>query len=492
MIKPIIVYSLYLAVFLSIVVNFQLNGLTDSGFYLEPIYNFYNFKTFSIAIYGGLENHLANHFSPFWILFSLLVPFLENPIQMINFIFIVAYLGILLMLHNLFFQKDFSYKNSFLLFALAILTPPLLFNFNLNYNGLHSVIFAPIFLIPSYYYLFIKEDPIKTIYWFLPLFLIKEEFWLLAVFVSFAIFVRFKELRFLVLSLVSLLLFYLLYYKVMGTLHSGDGAGVLSGHYSYLFESKDLSILFKEFLNLGYWDRRILFISLFFFPFLFIVDIKKIVIKDWISAVLIIGPTFGYCILSQQTPMTYWLFEHYSLPVLPVLIILVKKYGIFSQKRLALFFIINIILIGAVVSQKQPWQYKYYQDEEQLLEKIIPKLDIDFSDFLLADDRTGVYFTQYQTDYINFINKGKNKTKTAEYIIVNTRYSFSAHNLKYTRAGDKSSYDYLKKFSFTNYKKIYENYPFIVLEKEEGNTPEFHKEILDDWDKKTIESNRWF
>ncbi len=47
-------------------------------------------------------------------------------------------------------------------------------------------------------------------------------------------------------------------------------------------------------------------------------------------------------------------------------------------------------------------------------------------------------------------------------------------------------------FDVVGYKTIYQNYPFIVLEQSGAEKPIFDKELLGNWDKKTIESNQWF
>lgn len=490
-IKIPFIYTLYMLAFMLAVNTFQLNGLTDSGFYIEPIYRFFYAGRFDIAIFGGIDNFLSAHFSPFWLFFSPLAALLPNPIFLINALFFIVYTAILIVLHRVFLENTANYKTMLLLFLLFISIPTVLFNFNFNFNGLHSVLFAPIFLIPSYYHLFVEDNAKKALVWYMPLLTIKEEFWLLGIFFSFALFVRYREYRYVLLTLLFAVAFYLLYFKVMASLFNGEGTGVLSGHYSYLFEAKNFSELFNLLLGLGYWARRIVFILLFFLPFLIVIKLKCISFKDWLTTILIIGPTLGYCILSQQTPMNYWLFEHYSLPVLPILIILMKKYGSLSAPRLTIFFVLNVLLIVGVISQKQPWQYKYYQDEAQLSEKILPLLDLDHEDFILADDRTGIYFTPYQVDYLRFIRKGKNKNKNAKYIIINTRYTYSAANLKYTGARSVSTYDFLRSKKLHDYRIIYENYPFIVLTFEKEALLSLKRTKLDTWDLRTRESNVW-
>lgn len=491
MIKIPAIYALFMLAFMLTVNAYQLNGLTDSGFYIEPIYRFFYSGRFDIAIFGGIDNFLSAHFSPFWLLFSPLAGLFPNPVLLVNVLFFIAYTASLVALHRVYLGNTANYKTMLLLFLLFISIPAVLFNFNFNFNGLHSVLFAPVFLIPAYYHLFIADNAKKALLWYLPLLTIKEEFWLLGIFFSFALFFRYREYRYILLTLLFAVAFYLLYFKVMASLHNGEGTGVLSGHYSYLFEAKNFNELLNALLGLGYWERRVAFILLFFLPFMIVIKIKRITFKDWLTAIIIIGPTLGYCLLSQQTPMNYWLFEHYSLPVLPVLIILMKKYGSLSIPRLIVFFVVNVLLIVGVISQKQPWQYKYYQDEAQLSEKILPLLKLNHEDFILADDRTGIYFTPYQVDYLRFIRKGKNKNKNAKYIIINTRYTYSAANLKYTGARSVSTYEYLTSKALHDYKSIYESYPFIVLTFEKEAHFFLDQAKFDRWDLRTRASNEW-
>jgi len=467
---------------------FQLHGMTDSTFYLQPLYNLFNLNTFKISIYGEINNFLADHFNPFLlVLFPLASIF--NPIVFLNFLIVVSYSTFFTIVYTFMSKKINIVMFSMLLFSI----PVLFFNFYLNFNGFHPVVLAPIFLIISYNYLFVEENANKSLLWFMPLLLIKEEFWLLLVFLSFSLFIRFNKIKYIFLTVVSAVLFISIY-KLMSILYSENAAGIHSGHYAYIFDAANFKDLLDSIFNLAHWDRRILFIVLFFFPFLMLIDLKKIVLKDWITLVLIIGPTFGYCILSRQIPMTYWLFEHYALPVLPVVLIIVKKYGTFTNKRLLLFFFINTSLIASVISLKQPWQYKYYQDEKQLQEQVIPKLDLNFKDFLLVEDRTGVYFSEYQVDYVQYLNFMNNKNKIAKYVIFNTRYSYLANNIKYnTTTNKKASYDYILNImkDLNSYEIIYAKYPFVIYKHNSVSKIQISATLLDQWDKKTIKSNKW-
>jgi len=468
--------------------QFQLHGMTDSTYYLQPLYNMFNMHSIGISIDGGLNNFLGDHFNPYLFLFIPFAGFM-SPIIFLYFLLITAYLPFFIILYNLYEYRKNTFYDILLFFIFIFSIPTLFFNFYLNYNGYHPVVFAPM-LILSYYYLLVEESPKKSILFFLPFLLIKEEFWLIFIFFAFALFIRYKQKKYFLLAFINLLLFIGLY-KYMAYINGGEQ--IHNSYYVYLYNVDSISDFIDSFMSLDFLNRRMLFMSLFFVPFLVIIDFKRISFRDLVTTILIIGPTFAYCFLSKQTPMSYWLFEHYSLPVLPIILTLVIKYGIFSKKRMLLFISINILLIIAVISQKQPWQYKYYQDEKQLLKNIMPKLDLEYSDFLLSDDRTGVYFSQYQVDYISLKSVLNSKYGNPKYIVINTRYTYSAINLKYDAEKMLSSYEYVNQFNMVNnFKLIYKKYPFLIFEYKDGYSFELDNYELDNWDKKTVESNKWF
>ena len=80
-----------------------------------------------------------------------------------------------------------------------------------------------------------------------------------------------------------------------------------------------------------------------------------------------------------------------------------------------------------IFSFKEPWQYKYYQDESQLENKIKKLMILNYDDHILADDRTGLYFANNQINFLKFIN---DKTREPKYIILNLRYIFYTNNIK--------------------------------------------------------------
>ncbi len=497
LIQKTLLFTILFFIISSIFVNFQLLGATDNGWYLNLIYNFYDVKTFDVSFSGGY-NYLGIHFSPFWVLFSPFVYFFNSPIYLLYFINFLGYMfWFLTSLYILekSLKKELTLKEQTYFFIMFFASITVLFNYFLNYNGIHEVLFAMPFLILSYYFLLIKQEYKKAFLWYLPTLMIKEEFWLLLIFFNLAIFISSREKRYIFYSFISAILFYILYFKIMKSLHTDENTGILSGHYSYIFEAKSISELIDSIFNLPLMKQRLFLIFSFFVPFIFLIDLKKIVIKDILIFIFLIMPTMGYCFLSKQTPMTYWLFEHYSLPILPVMFIAIMKYPRITKIRVFSYLMINAIFILIVLFFKQPWQYKYYQDEVQLKEKVLKKLDLNYDDFILSEDRTGLYFSNYQVDYVGLINIKNNINKKAKYIIFNTRYSYSVQNLKLaTSIKDITSFEYIDTFNdnLQNYGILYLNYPFIIFSKDKESNLSYNKELLNSWDKKTIESNRWF
>ncbi len=499
LLKKFLIFIILFFTLSLLLIQFQLNGLTDNGWYLNLIANFLNFKNSYISIDGGY-NYLGAHFSPFWIIFSPFLYFIESPIKLLYFINYLGYmfwfLASLIIVENKM-QKKFSIKEQIYFFILFFSSITVLFNYFFNYNGIHEVLFATPFLTLSYYFLFIKQEYNKALLWYLPTLLIKEEFWLLLIFFNIALFISSKDKKYILYSLISAILFYILYFKLMKILYGEEDSGLLSGHYSYIFEAKSIDELFNSIINLSLMKQRIALMFSFFIPFIFLINFKNITIKDILILIFLIIPTMGYCFLSKQTPMTYWLYEHYSLPILPAIFIAIIKYPKITKLRLFGYLIANLILVLIVLYNKQPWQYKYFQDEKQLLNTIKPILELKHSDFILSEDRTGIYFSNYQVDYVDNINFRNNVNKQAKYLIFNTRYSYSAQNLKLAKPQiSLSTFDYINNFqnNLSNYGIIYLNYPFIVYAKDKDieSNLSYTKEMLDEWDKQTIEANNWF
>ena len=93
---------------------------------------------------------------------------------------------------------------------------------------------------------------------------------------------------------------------------------------------------------------------------------------------------------------------------------------------------------------KEPWQYKYYQDESQLENQIKPLMTLNYDDYILVDDRTGLYFANHQINFPKFI---KDKTLDPKYIVLNLRYIFYTNNIKRHKSKEViSSFKFLKDY----------------------------------------------
>ena len=153
--------------------------------------------------------------------------------------------------------------------------------------------------------------------------------------------------------------------------------------------------------------------------------------------------------------MSYWTHEHYVLPVLPVILLILLKYSSFSKIRILFYILINLILICGILSMKEPWQYKYYQDESQLENQIKPLMTLNYDDYILVDDRTGLYFANHQINFPKFI---KDKTRDPKYIVLNLRYIFYTNNIKRHKSKEViSSFKFLK-----DYEKDLNDYGIFV------------------------------
>lgn len=463
--------------------NFQLLGLTDNIFFLQPVYSFSDF-TLSISILGGIENYLLAHFSPFLFLFAP-IKYLE-PVVAIFFLNFLAYFFIYFSFLYVWFENQFDLRKYLIFSIVLFFSSTIFFNNLLNFNGLQQVHFAPPFLVLSYYYAFIKRDGFRAILWFVPLFFIKEEFFVISFFYGISLFLMFKNKRYLLLSLFGLIATGI--FMFIAKKYSYMGAGLTAGRYDWFFNAKSFIEIINNFLSLPHLGVKTVIISVFFASILPLLKLKKD--RDLLALLIVASSTVLYCYLSSFAANSYFLTEHYGLVLVPLFLITIKKYGVISKKRLMVYSFVQLFIIIVILYFKQPWQYKFYQDEETLITKVIPKLSLSEENTVFVEDRTGIYLAKYNIDYISFFNE-QSKAKN-RYLIFNTRYSYSSRNLKFKQVKELSTYNYLQTFNFLGYKKIYENYPFIVLEKSNEEKPTFDKNILNEWDKKTIESNRWF
>jgi len=462
---------------------YQLMGLTDYGYWLSAYYNFINFNTFNTSL-----NYGHSFFSSPLLLILFPFAYIKNTILFIYILNYFTYLSWFSISYYLLF-RDFDIKKTIFYFILFFSSITILFNYNLNYNGWESVYISVPFLTLAYYFLFIKREYKKSLFFYLPLFFLKTQFGFILFFIFIAIYVQEKNVKYLYYALFSLMLFFI-YLKLLSFFTLSDiSHDIIMQRYGYLLDFSSINNILKIIFN-----KILIKLSLmiaFFLPFVFLINLKKIKKEDFISFFLILFPTFAYCFLSTQTAMSYWTHEHYVLPVLPLVFIMILKYNNFNKITIFAYFITNIMLLLLILWFKQPWQYKYYQDETQLLNKIVPILDLVQSDNILTEDRTGIYFANYKVNYIDYIS---DKNRVAKYVIFNMRYSYLAQNIQLTKKSEEaSSYKYIENYAeaLKKYGVIYLNYPFVVFQKDIKSSLFLSSDILDEWDSYTIEGNKW-
>ena len=323
---------------------------------------------------------------------------------------------------------------------------------------------------------------------FLPLLLLKTQFWLILFFVFIAIYIQEKNNKYIYFALSTLVLLFI-YLKFSALLSdSGTSNSILFSRYGYIFNAPLNEVINIVFANI---TKKLVLMGAFFVPFMFLINYATIKKEEILIFITLLFPVFSYCILSTQIAMTYWTHEHYVLPLLALVFIMILKNKAFTKKRIFAYVLANLALIIGILSLKQPWQYKYYQDEKQLIEQVKPLLNLEYSDDILAEDRTGIYFANYQVDYLYNI---KTTPRSPKYIVFNTRYTYSSKNLKLHKPKKTiSTFEYINGYSsdIKNYEIIYLNYPFIVYGKNIKTSLSYNKKMLDSWDKKTISSNKW-
>lgn len=487
-IKPLLIFFTLFGVVTVILSSFQLMGLTDFGYYFSFLYNFADSGSLKYILEGREINYLGSHFSPIWLIFSPLT-FLD-PISLSYTLFFIGYTAWFMAAHHVWFdEKKATAKESLLFFICAFASVTVLFNYNLTYNGIKEVLFAVPFLTIAYRELMIKERYDRAAIWYLPTLLIKEEFWLLYIFFWIAVFVRSGRKNHLLFALLAAIAFAILYFKVMRWLY-GHGIGHLAGHYSHLFEAKSIGDLAHGILSLNQIPQRIALMVSFFVPFALLIRWRDVSLKDFVAAILIVGPTVGYCFLSQQAAMSNFLFDHYSLPIIPMLFALIVKYRALSKQRLFAYLLLNIVFIAGILCIKQPWQYRYYMDEKQLQKEVMPLVPKGAA--VAVEDRTGIYFLgRNRVIYVNAVDMS---VFEPQYIVVNTRYTYLANNVKFRPIVPQlSTNSYLNSFNKIQYfTPIYVKFPFLVYKKGVDGNLTISDRQLNEWDKKTVEASRWF
>tara|TARA_B100000795_G_scaffold158107_1_gene118816 strand:+ start:498 stop:1961 length:1464 start_codon:yes stop_codon:yes gene_type:complete len=462
---------------------FQLMGITDQGYWINFFYNVINLgepvsslnKTTNILEYSLL------------ILISPLA-YIKNPIALSYVLYYLTYLSWFLTFYLLYFGQ-FEIKKVYQSFLLFFCSTTLFFHYGMNFNGWNSIYIAPALMALSYYFSFIKANYKKSILLFLPLLFLKLQFWLLLPFLLLSIYIHSKNKQYLLYAFLSLIVFFF-YLKIRPLLYDESFTGyLLESAYSHL-NINDIKNFIQIFLdNIG---LKLTLMLAFFVQFIFLIDLKAIKKNDLFIYFLLIFPIFSYCILSSRTVMSYWTHEHYVLPVIPVILLILLKYSSLSKIRIFLFVITNLILICGIFSLKEPWQYKYYQDESQLENKIKTLMTLNYDDHILADDRTGLYFSNHQINFLKFIN---DKTRHPKYIVLNLRYIFYINNLKRQQSKEViSSFEFVEDYekNLNEYGILYYNYPFIVYENKLISNVEIDSEVMNDWDQMSIQNNKVF
>ncbi len=485
------VNSLLLLVLFIAIKNFQLIGTDDSGLYLSLIYHFGKNFDFNFDFYCGI-NYLANHFSPFWTLFSPFSKIIDNPLTLYYLIAFAGYFAFIGTASTLYFRgrENIEKTEIAVFFFVFFSSVTVLFQFSLNYNGIHDVLFAMPFLLLSYYNIFVTNDYKKAIIFFLPTLLIKEEFFLIAIFFFAALSIVSKRAVYLLGSVAFTLLFYALYFKYMRNLYSGESVANLGNIYGYIFESKSIQELLVAIIKNNDFIKEPFLLFSFMIPFVFLIDFKRVSVRDFFGVLFLVAPTMGYCFLASGTRLSNFLFDHYGFPLLPVIFIMILKYGKVNKRNILYFLAVNYVLMAFIISQKQPWQYKYYQDEAEMLTKIVPMIPRDEDIRIATDDRSGVYFANRR-----LMGIGMCQDIAPTYIVLNSRYNYSAMNLNRSniQSNNKTSTSqYVTTIIKDEYSLVYAKYPFLVFSKNTKGDVSISEDELMRWDQKTIESNTWF
>ena len=250
---------------------FQLMGITDQGYWINFFYNFINLGEPKSLL---IKSHFFEHSLLF--LISPLA-YIKNPIFLSYVLYYLTYLSWFLTFYLLSFGK-FELKKVCQSFLLFFCSTTLFFHYGLNFNGWNSIYIAPALMALSYYFSFIKANYKKSILSFLPLLLLKIQFWLLLPFLLLSIYVHSKKKRYLVCTLISLIGFFFYLLKIRLALYDNSftGSPLLSayGHLNINDLNNFLQIFFN---NIG---LKLSLIIAFFFQFLFLIDLKAIKKKD--------------------------------------------------------------------------------------------------------------------------------------------------------------------------------------------------------------------
>ncbi len=473
--------------------DYQLLGVEDSGIFLNVIYNFartFSFDSFVLDAFTKQFNFLSNHFSPFWIIFSPLSTVIDKPVELYYLIMSSGYIFLLTTFSYIYFKvfKKINFIKLFLFFSLTISFVSLFFEYSLNIHGVHETLFAMPFLSMAYYYFFIKQNNAKAILFYLPALFIKEDVVLVLSFLMLAIFIKTREIKYLLYSFLSLLLFFLIYIVIMQDIYfSGETVSNQGKYFEYLFNYNGVfNYLTKIYNHLSI--RSFVTVVAFFLPFIFLIKFNKISQIDWVGFVLLSFVTIAMAILGGGK-FANFIYAHYGNLIIPIVFIAILKYGRINFYTIVFYVVINISLIVLVIDVKQSWQYKYYVDEKKLYSDVMPKLDLEKDISIATDDRTGIYFANHHVQLLKFQKKNEH-----DYLIVNVRYLFFKENMVYSNrhnSVDKysSSYNVIDKFLKKHNEMfvIYADYPFIVLGKNGISTFDSLKDDIKSWDKRTLE-----
>jgi hypothetical protein len=461
---------------------FQLMGLTDQGYWINFFYNVIN-NGESVTSLNNRHNFLEHSL----LLFISPLAFIKEPLYLSYVLYYLTYLSWFLTFYILLFGQ-FEFKKVIKSFSLFFCSTTLLFHYALNYNGWNSIYIAPAILMLSYYYAFNKSQYKKSILMYVPLLFLKIQFWLIFPFLLTSIYLHSRKIKYLIFAFLFTLIFLIYIFVRPYIFGESTTAMLLDQAYSHIL-SRDFKIFFDVFFkNISI---KLVLILAFFAQFIFLINFKNIKKNDAFIAVLLILPIFLYCILSSRTVMSYWTHEHYVLPVLPVVFFIFLKYGIVTKSRIILFVILNLCLITGIISLKEPWQYKYYQDEVQLENDIKPLMTIENYDHILADDRTGLYFANTQVNFLKYIEDNSRQPK---YIILNLRYLYYINNLQRHKTNDElSSFEFVDSYEqkMNGYGILYLNFPFVVYEKNLKSNLEIQLNELNNWDQQILIDNRF-
>lgn len=468
---------------------FQLRGMTDYGFWLSAFSNFVHHGDFSVSVLGG-HSYAA---TPLPLLLSPLFLLTGDPEWWARGLFYLTFLSWYMAAWFLFPGGPFL-KKAALLFAGLFGSATVLFHYDLNYNGWQSVLLSVPFLAGAYYLALAKGRYPAALLLFVPLLLLKVEFWLLFLFFLTGLWGLGRDRRYLLGAAGFLLLFALYLGWFLPSL--GNASSMLGSRFGHIFGGEGLWGMIAGVFHTPALSWRWVPMLLFFLPFLPLLEPGRIPLRARLFFFWMLAPTLFYCLLSAQVPMSYWTHEHYVMPVLGLVLAYLAAYGRFTLRRMGLYLLLNAGLAAGIIATKQPWQFRAYQDEARLKTELFPLMEplLEEGGTILTEDRTGFYLTPYRLNYLRTLDEPES---SPDLVLLNLRYQYSAENLLFRPpAAPRTGRAHLERIAGALAKKgqygvLYADYPFILFARDRAGRGLPSPQTLEAWDRNTREANRW-